>query len=260
MLNDYLKKLPDIEGNVAVSFSGGLDSTTLVHLLVYKYGKDKVKTLTFDYNQRNNKELEMVDKNITRLGIHNTKVNLNFLGDIVKPVSSLIADSELKPKTAEENAGNPQVDTYVPFRNLIFSSILASFAEAQKCDIISLGLNQVDIYGYWDTSLEFVNKLQEIFNLNRMHQIKIVTPFIESYKEDEIKLAMELSEKFGYDILEYTWSCYRNGENGKECGVCNTCTEKLKGYILAGMPDNKILAKFNITPEKLKELKEMYLD
>jgi len=257
MLQDYLDKLPDVHNNVCISFSGGLDSTVLLHLLIHKYGKDKIRTLSFAYGQRHSVELEMVKSNVERLGINNHIVDITFLGNLVKNVCSLIGNSNLNPKTAEENAGDPQVNTYVPFRNLIFGSLTASFAEANSCDVIAMGLNQVDMYGYWDTTMEFMTAFDNILSLNRKQQIKLIAPFVSSYKEDELLLAKELSVIFGYDILEYTWSCYNGGT--KECGKCNTCEEKLKGYILAGYTDEQILGKFDISSDELTERKNLYL-
>lgn len=260
MLKEILNELPDLKNkNICIALSGGLDSTTLVHALVVKYGKEKVKALTFDFGQRHSIEIEMSKKSANLLGIDFEVIKLDYLRDISKSTSSLIEGSDLKPKTAEENAGNPQVNTYVPFRNLQFASITAAFAEAKGCSYIAQGLNQVDEYGYWDTSSSFRDAINNVLSLNRENQIEFIAPFIELYKDDELKISKELSEIYGRNILENTWSCY-NGyseeNNFKECGICNTCEEKLIGYIQAGFENKEILEKFNISEEKIKKLKE----
>lgn len=261
IIEDALNRLPSIREfydsgrNIALSYSGGLDSTVLLHLLYFHYGKERIKTISFDYGQRHGVELEMVRKNVDRLGVYNKVVDLSFMGDMVKGVCSLTAGSKLKPKTAEENAGDPQINTYVPFRNMIFASIVASFAESNNSSHIALATNQTDIYGYWDTSIDFTKRINQVLELNRQFQVQFISPFVEYYKVDEIKLALELSDKLGYDILEHTWSCY-NGDQ-KECGRCNTCTEKLYGYIQAGLSDEIILEKFAITGDFLKKIKKM---
>lgn len=247
----------DEDKNVCISLSGGLDSTVLLHSLVKEYGKEKVKVLSFYYNQRHSVELEMAQKSCNRLGIKLPIINLDYLGKLSKENCALIDNSNLIPKTAEENSGDPQVNTYVPYRNAQFAFITASFAETNNCQYIFQGLNAVDEYGYWDTSVEFVNRVNSVLELNRMAQIQFITPFVEMYKEDELLLAKELSEYFKFDVLEYTWSCY-NGVGDKECGKCNTCSEKIKGYILAEYSDKSILDKFNITKKVLEELKEVY--
>lgn len=248
--------------NICLSLSGGLDSTTLLHALVDAYGADRVRTLTFNYGQRHGIELEMAQKSAERLGVYNKIIKLDYLKDISIEQSALIEGSVLKPKTAEENAGDPQINTYIPFRNAQFSFITAAFAETHDCSHIALGLNQTDIYGYWDTSIDFVNRIQDVMSLNRKAHIEFLSPFVSFYKKDILTLAKHLTDKFGFDVLEHTWSCY-NGylpeNNLKECGVCNTCTEKLFGYIQAGYSTEAIIRKFNVTMEHIESLKKEIL-
>lgn len=250
-------ELPQEVSNICISLSGGLDSTTLLHLLVQKYGNDKIRAMSFDYGQRHNIELELSKKTTERLGIYHKIIKLDYLRDISIEKSALIAGSELKPKTAEENAGDPQINTYIPFRNAQFSFITAAFAETHECSHIALGLNQTDIYGYWDTSTDFVNRIQAVFDLNRKVLIQYLTPFVSYYKKDILKLARTLSSYYGFDILEYTWSCY-NGDNGDglECGKCNTCTEKLFGYIQAGYSNSEIMNKFNLQEKEIEIIRK----
>jgi len=259
MLKRIKQTLPDLPDgqNIAIALSGGLDSTVLVYLLVNKYGKNNIKAISFDFGQRHSIELEMAQKTVSILDIEHTIIKLDYLAEISRNSSSLIANSELEPFTAEENSGNPQVNTYVPFRNAQFAFITAAFAETNHCRYIAQGLNAVDEYGYWDTSIEFTHQINNILLLNRENQITFISPFIEMYKDEELLLAKELNKLFNIDILKNTWSCY-NGKsyNNKECGVCNTCCEKLRGYIDANYDEEIILNKFNIDKDKLKKLKE----
>ncbi|MCD6482480.1 MAG: 7-cyano-7-deazaguanine synthase QueC [Candidatus Izimaplasma sp.] len=259
MIKDMLAKLPNTDENVCISLSGGLDSTVLVHLMVMKYGADKVKALSFDFGQRHDIELTMSVRTAKDLNIFHDVIKLDYLKHISKNISALIAGSELKPKTAEENSGEPQVNTYVPFRNLQFASITASFAEANKCNYIFQGLNAVDEYGYWDTTKAFQEAFNNILILNRENKITLIAPFIDMYKDEELILAREISSVVGYDILKNTWSCY-NGyleeHNFKECGKCNTCSEKLLGYIQADYSDMEIMEKFNVTADEIDKLRK----
>jgi len=250
-------ELPETDRNVCVALSGGLDSTTLTYLLVNKYGSDKVKALAFNFGQRHSIELDAAKQTADKLGIEFKIINLDYLKEIAIETSALIEGSALTPKTAEENSGDPQVNTYVPFRNLQFASITAAYAEAKDCGFIFQGLNAVDEYGYWDTSLAFRDAVNNVLVLNRQNQIQFVAPFVELYKDDELKIAKKLSSEFGWDILESTWSCY-NGDNGsgKECGKCNTCSEKLTGYISAGYSDEEILNKFDITKDDITKIRK----
>lgn len=262
LLQEVLDGLPELEDgkNVCLALSGGLDSTVLLYVLVKKYGVDRVKTLSFDFGQRHVIELDVAVKTASRLNISHKIVKLDYLKDIAKDVSALISGSELKPKTAEENSGNPTVNTYVPWRNGQFAMITAAFAEANNCSYILQATNQVDCYGYFDTTTDFRDALNAVFNLNRQNPLELVTPFVELYKEEELLIAKEMSEEVGFDILEDTWSCYNGYSeeyNFKECSCCNTCEEKLKGYIEADFSDNTILNKFNITIQELENKKKL---
>jgi 7-cyano-7-deazaguanine synthase len=254
-LEEIKQTLPELKDdeNIAIALSGGLDSTTLAYVLVSKYGKDKVKALSFDFGQLHNIELDMAKRTAKLLGIYHDTIKLDYLADISRKTSSLIAGSELKPKTAEENSGDPQVNTYVPFRNAQFAFISAAFAETQNCRYIAQGLNAVDEYGYWDTTLEFTDRINNVLELNRVNPIKFIAPFVELYKDEELRLARELSEIYNFDILLNTWSCY-NGDNGsgKECFVCNTCQEKATGYVQAGYTDEEIQLKFDVSNADLQ--------
>jgi len=250
-LQEVLDDLPSLENkNICIALSGGLDSTTLAYTLAYKYGPERVKAIAFDFGQRHSIELAMGQKTADILGIDFQVIELDYLADIARETSALIEVSKLKPKTAEENAGDPQVNTYVPFRNLQFASITAAFAEAKDCKYIAQGLNETDIYAYWDTSIDFKDAVNNVLNLNRKNQIQFIAPFIELYKVDELRIARELSKIYDYEILKNTWSCYNgcNAEhNYKECGECNTCEEKIAGYILADYSVETIQNKFDIS-------------
>lgn len=251
--------LPKTDKNVTIALSGGLDSTVLVHALVKEYGNHRVKALSFDFGQRHTIELEMAKKTAEKLGIDHRIYKLDYLKEIAMDTCALIEGSDLKPKTAEENAGDPQVNTYVPFRNLQFAAITAAFAEAMDSDVVFQGLNAVDEYGYWDTSLEFTKRVNAVLELNRQNPVEFIAPFVELYKDDELMLAKDLSKHFGYDILEHTWSCYNGSSaenNFKECGVCNTCAEKITGYIQAGYSDDEILNKFNVDQFTIDNIRE----
>lgn len=258
LLEEVLENLPELEegSNVTLALSGGLDSTTLLYILIKKYGADRVRTISFDFNQLHGVELEMVKKTINKTGAFNQLIKLDFLSELNKDNCSLIAGSKLKNKTQEENAGDPQISSYVSHRNLIFTSIVASFAENNNCNYVMLGLQQGDLYSYWDTSLDFVNALNAVLSLNRKNAVSLIAPFVELYKSEELLMAFEISKELGYDILENTWTCY-NGDTGDglECGVCSACSDKLLGYVQAGFDSEYIKSKFKVSDDIINKLK-----
>lgn len=259
LLQETLDSLPvlGVDENVCIALSGGLDSTTLLYVLIEKYGVDRVKTLSFDFGQTHSVELEMVKRTVELTGVYNNLIHLDFLSELNKENCSLIKGSNLTHKTHEENSGDPQISSYVSHRNLLFTSIVASFAENNKCRYIMLGLQQGDVYSYWDTSVEFVNALNGVLSLNRQNAVQLITPFVEMYKDEELLISFEISNKLGYDLLDNTWTCY-NGDsgNGLECGKCSSCADKLLGYVKAGFNNNYIKLKFNVADTDINCLRE----
>lgn len=254
LLDSVLANLPEIrEGkNVCVALSGGLDSTTALYVLIKKYGVERVRTISFDFGQTHSVELDMVSKIVEKTGVYNKLVKLDFLAEINRENCSLIKGSSLKHKTQTENAGDPQISSYVSHRNLMFTSIVASFAENNNCEHVVLGLQQGDVYSYWDTSVEFVDALNNVLKLNRKNAVELITPFVQMYKDEELLIATEISKELGYDLLENTWTCY-NGDTGDglECGQCSSCSDKLLGYVRAGFDDVTIQKKFRVTFEEI---------
>jgi len=260
LLKDILEELPELEeGKKIIStLSGGFDSTIMLHLLVKKYGLSNVEAISFNYGQRHNVELEMAKKSTKRLGVPHKIVDISFLGDMVSNVSSMVAKSDIKIPTVDEVSGDPQPSSYVPNRNMILLSLAASYAEANNGEYIVLSNNGTDLYGYHDATPEFSEKMNTVFELNRKNHIELISPFAELYKEDEAVLAKELSEVYGFDIIEYHWSCY-NGDDGsgKECGLdingnCPTCREKMIGMFKGGYSKEYIKNRFKGTQNDFK--------
>jgi 7-cyano-7-deazaguanine synthase len=259
LLQDVLDNLPELDDgkNVCLSLSGGLDSTTALYVLIEKYGVDRIRTITFDFGQTHSVELEMVKRTVQKTGVFNKVVTLSFLAEINRDNCSLISGSKLKHKTHTENAGDPQISSYVSHRNLIFTSIVASFAENNNCAVVMLGLQQGDVYSYWDTSLDFVQALNNVLALNRKNVVTLITPFVEMYKDEEIRIAGEISKKLGYDLLQDTWTCYNgNDGDGLECGLCSSCADKLLGYVRAGCDNDYIMKKFRVQEDYINNLKK----
>lgn len=217
---------------VVVSLSGGLDSTILTYLLVDQYGAENVHALTFSYNQKHSIEIANAKKTASKLGISHEIVNVDFLGHMLKHSSALIKDSSLNTPTITESLGDPQPASYVPYRNLILSSICMSYAESINAIAVYFAFQKQDNYGYWDVTKEFVNRFDSIAQLNRKHYIELRTPFIDMHKDEEIKIGENLNVPF-----EDTISCYNPNENGESCGICLTCSDRIGNFAKAGIID-----------------------
>jgi 7-cyano-7-deazaguanine synthase len=232
-LEQALFSLPETNHNVVSVLSGGLDSTIMTYILAKKYGPERVYALSYNYGQKQKKELEMAAKTCEYLGIAHKVLDLGILGEIVKEVSANIGGTSVAMPTIKQVLGDPQPKTYVPFRNMILNALAFSFAESNKASHVFTGLQVHDEYGYWDTTQKFVDCMNAVADQNRTHKVRLEAPFSLLSKYDEIKIAQEL----GNVKFEYTLTCYNPDEHGNSCGQCPSCAERIQNFIKAGVRD-----------------------
>ena len=212
--------------------SGGLDSTILTYKLVNEFTNKKVIALSFNYGQRHTIELDMAKKTCEILDIPHKIIDISFIGDIISEVSALSNKKKVDVPTIQQVISDPQPPTYVPYRNMLMCSMGFTFAESNNADEVYMGLQSIDAYGYWDTSSYFIENMNNVSKLNRKNSVKLVAPFVNLKKKDEILLGIKLNAKF-----EYTWSCYKGDTKKGSCGVCPTCAERIMNFCKAGIPD-----------------------
>lgn len=232
-LEQALSNLPDTDQNVVSVLSGGMDSTILTYILVEKYGRDRVFALSYDYGQKQKRELLMAAMTCNWLRIPHKVLDLSILGDIVKNVSANISGTGVAMPTIKDVLGDPQPKTYVPFRNMILNALAFSFAESNKASHVFTGLQVHDEYGYWDTTQRFVDDMNSVAAQNRSHKVSLEAPFSQLSKYDEILIAEEL----GNVRLEMTLTCYNPDEEGRSCGKCPSCSERIGAFMKAGIKD-----------------------
>lgn len=214
--------------------SGGLDSTILTYLLVERYGAENVYALSFNYQQKQRIELVRAATTCNHLGVTHKVLDMGILGDIARTVSTNISGSDIAMPKIKDVIGDPQPVTYVPFRNLILNSFALSYAESIGAQYVFSGLQATDAYGYWDTTADFVNSINSVAQLNRKSQIRLVAPFTGLSKDEEIGYAMQLKSP---PLFEHTLTCYDPDDQGRSCGVCPSCSERLNAFIMNGMRD-----------------------
>ncbi|MFW6219585.1 MAG: 7-cyano-7-deazaguanine synthase QueC [bacterium] len=224
--------LPNSKNNIISILSGGLDSTILTYLLTAKYGKDKVIALTFNYAQRHYVELYKSKKTCQKLGIHQKILDIEFFGELTENVSALSKKSKIDMPKIQDVLGDPQPVSYVPYRNMLFITLALSFAESNNADNVFIGVQSCDLYNYWDTTPEFIDRINNVSMLNRKNQIIINAPFVDLTKKDEILLGNDLGVDFSL-----THTCYNPDELYRSCGTCPSCAERIKNFIDAGMID-----------------------
>lgn len=220
------------EEAVVVLLSGGIDSTTLLHSVCRTPGMGAVYALSFAYGQKHVRELEMAARQAVAAGVtgHET-VDMSFFAMLTRGGSALtdpdIAVPALSSLAAEQLQQPP---TYVPNRNMILLSLAAAWAESLGAISVFYGAQAQDRYGYWDCTVDFVARLNEVFSLNRGRGVTIKAPFAKMPKSDVIRMGLKL----GVDYRQ-TWSCYRGGD--VPCGNCPTCIERSRAFEAAGVAD-----------------------
>jgi 7-cyano-7-deazaguanine synthase len=245
-LEHALNQLPDTKGCVVI-LSGGLDSTIAMRLAVEKYGASNVSALTYYYGQKQKREIDMAKMSTNLLGVKHKVVDASFLGEISKGFSANV-DTDMEMPTIKDVLGDPTPKTYVPNRNMILMSIAAAYAETQGVEYIVTGLQVNDTYGYWDTTTSFVNKMNDVFAENRKIKVKIIAPFVDLNKHQELSILKELDGDLNLTL--FTLTCYNPTEDHKSCGKCPSCAERIANFAKVGEKD-KVQYNIDIPWDKL---------
>jgi 7-cyano-7-deazaguanine synthase len=220
--------------NAVCLLSGGLDSATC--LGVARRDGFECYALSFDYGQRHRVELEAAARVAKQMGAKEHRVatiDLRAFGG-----SALTADIEVpKHATVEElPAGIPI--TYVPARNTIFLSYAMAWAEVLNASDIFIGVNAIDYSGYPDCRPEFIAAFEAMANLGTKAgvegrtKLRVHTPLAKLDKAGIVKLAAQVGVDFGQ-----THSCYDPDASGRQCGRCDSCLLRKKGFREAGLKD-----------------------
>jgi len=223
-----------MKSKIVITLSGGADSAVLLYKAAEKY--DEVHTVTFDYGQRHNRELVAAEKQLLNAGhdfpnvtFTNKVLDVSYIKDIA-PTSSL-TNNNIDTPNVKDIMGEAQPKSYVPFRNLMFISILASYAEAVKASEIWYGAAEADsLAGYWDGSIEFIDEMNRLTSLNREHKVTLVAPLIKMSKKDIILTGVSLGVNFAD-----TYTCY-SGEYPCDADSASSSL-RLKGFIDAKLRD-----------------------
>ncbi len=219
--------------HAVVLLSGGIDSTTTLAMAI---GQGyEVYSLSFDYGQRHNLELEAAQRVADSLGVKQhrvVKIDNRLFGG-----SALTADVDVPKKRSEKEIGAEIPITYVPARNTIFLAHALGWAEVIGAAHIFLGVNAIDYSGYPDCRPEFIALFETLANIGTKagiegRRFRIHAPLLKFSKADIIRKARELDVD-----LALTHSCYDPTPDDRACGVCDSCQLRLKGFREAGLPD-----------------------
>ena len=218
--------------------SGGVDSTTCVSVAVEKFGKENVSTVSIFYGQKHVKELEAARKVAEYYGLPHYELDLSGIFQysncsLLQGSTEEIVHKSYDQQIAENGEG--KVSTYVPFRNGLMLSAVASLAMSlyENDDVaIYLGAHADDAAGnaYADCSEEFVAAMGKAISIGTYNQCHLEAPFAGLNKAGVVKRGLELKTPY-----ELTWSCYEGGD--KPCGKCGTCLDRIRAFKANGVTD-----------------------
>tara|TARA_R110001592_G_scaffold128452_1_gene340579 strand:+ start:332 stop:1072 length:741 start_codon:yes stop_codon:yes gene_type:complete len=223
-----------MKNRIVITLSGGMDSSVLLYKAAKEY--ETVHTVTFDYGQRHDKELEAaqtqlinVKKDYPAVKFTNKVLDVKYIKDIAD--TSSLTNDNIDTPDVKDIMGEAQPKSYVPFRNLMFLSILLSYAEKLKADEVWYGAAEADsLAGYWDGSVQFVDKMNQICLLNREIDVRVRAPLLKMSKKEIILNGVELGVNFAD-----TYTCY-SGEYPCDANSASSAL-RLKGFVDAGLQD-----------------------
>ena len=213
-----------------VLLSGGLDSAT-----VLAYARREgvaVHALSVDYGQRHRSELEAARRIVEHLGAEEhrvVRVDLRAIG------GSALTDETMAVPTAP-TVGIPP--TYVPARNTVFLALALGWAEVLDLRDLYIGANVLDYSGYPDCRPEYLRAFEALAQLatragvEEGARFRIHAPLLTLSKAEIVRLGSSLGVDYGVTV-----SCYRADEEGRACGLCDSCRLRRKGFLEAGLPD-----------------------
>ncbi|MBW4045936.1 MAG: 7-cyano-7-deazaguanine synthase QueC [Acidobacteria bacterium] len=217
-----------LKPRAVICLSGGMDSAVCAALAAREC---EVYALHFSYGQRTKaRELKSARGVAEAVG---AKQFLHLEIDLFRRIggSALTDETIAVPAAVEEGIGASVPVTYVPFRNAHFLSAAVSWAEVVGARKIYIGAVEQDSSGYPDCRPAYYEAFQELIRRGTKEgDIEVATPLIHMRKREIVALGLELGAPFNL-----TWSCY--SEQGRACGVCESCVLRLRAFAEAGTVD-----------------------
>lgn len=195
-----------------IVYSGGLDSTTLLHEF-----KDRIAVaVSFDYGSNHNaREIECAQWQCAQLGIEHIVIPLKFMGQYFR--SSLLSGAEEIPEG--HYADDNMKSTVVPFRNGIMLSIACGLAESRDLKYVMIANHGGDHAIYPDCRSGFIAAMNSAMMEGTYENVEIFAPYTNITKGEIALRGLQL----GVDY-DHTYSCYKGSEI--PCGKCGTCVER----------------------------------
>ena len=201
-----------------ILLSGGMDSTTCLWWM-QRRGVADIHAVSIDYGQRHRIELESAAVVAKRASVRTHKI---IRLDLTSIGGSPLTDNDLPVPEASQGL---QVTTVVPFRNMLFVTAAAAYAQTQSIHDLYLAPVRDDYDAYRDCRREFYDGLEGALRLGATadRAFHLHTPFVENWKSEVIALGLKLGVPYAD-----THTCYQG--HRPACGVCDACSERLQAF------------------------------
>ncbi len=221
---------PSHRPRAVILLSGGLDSATT--LAIARDAGYDCYCLSLAYGQRHGTELDAAARVAKSLGACEHRVMHLALSEFG---GSALTDAAIDVPVNGDTSGIPV--TYVPARNTIMLSLALAWAEVLGSQDIFVGVNAVDYSGYPDCRPEFIKAFEALANLATRAAVEgarltVHAPLIHLSKAEIIRRGSALGVDYGQTI-----SCYQADDQGRACGVCDSCRLRREGFKAAGVSD-----------------------
>ena len=205
-------------------FSGGLDSTLAILLVISEKDAIRLTPIFFKYGQKSKAEETKAVHRLIPL-LRNRLGNLSSVLDDCREfdITGLFSWSNSPIlQHSPTNEGSPDVEN----RNMVLIGCAASIimtdwkhTNTESTKLIVGFKNE-----HYDTRRQFASTINRVFEV-MSKPISLITPLIsESQNEPSApkRLAKYAHSLGAFDLLKESWSCYYP-RNGKPCNSCSAC-------------------------------------
>jgi 7-cyano-7-deazaguanine synthase len=211
--------------NLVLVYSGGLDSTVLLHhLLAEGHG---VRALSVHYGQRHARELDAARDLAAGLGVEHRVIDLSSLAALF-PGGALTSSTSPIPLGDYDPAG--MRTTTVPNRNMVLLAVALAWAAHLGLDGAAFAAHAGTPTAYPDCRPSFAEAMDRAAREADWRPLRVLAPFVTWTKAEVVRRGAALGVPFGR-----TWSCYVGGPT--HCGRCGTCRDRRNAFLQAGVPD-----------------------
>lgn len=215
------------DNKAVVLLSGGVDSTTLLALLLHDgYA---VYPVSVHYGQRHARELGSARALVRHYGLEASYKPVNL-----SPLQAVMAGSSQTstevPVPQGHYASESMKQTVVPNRNMVLLAVAGAYAASVGASAIAYAAHAGDHPIYPDCRPAFVDAMRGALALCHDTPLLLLAPFNDWSKADIVRRGLALGVPY-----DKTWSCYEGGE--VHCGKCGTCCERAEAFYRVGTAD-----------------------